>query len=182
MGDIDGAVEILDEVIAEVLPDQKEQTIKKMQKQYGKVAMVGDGINDAPALVTADVGIAMGEGTDVAIESAGITLLRSDIALVPQALSLSKATMNNIRQNLVWAFGYNILLIPVAMGVLYPFIGLQLNPMLAGAAMAFSSISVVLNSIRLRRFVAWEPVRSLSPASRSQANPITHQPIPHQEV
>ena len=138
------------EVIAEVLPDQKEKTIRELRKKYPVIAMVGDGINDAPALATADVGIAMGGGTDVAIESAGVTLLRSDISLVPTALSLSKATMRNIRQNLFWAFGYNVVLIPVAMGVLYPAFGILLNPMLAGAAMAFSSVSVVLNALRLK--------------------------------
>jgi heavy metal translocating P-type ATPase len=137
-------------VYAEVLPHQKEEIIKQ-QKQHGKiVGMVGDGINDAPALAVADVGIAMGTGTDVAIESAGITLLRSDLALVPQAIALAHATVNNIRQNLVWAFGYNILLIPIAMGALYPVWGIQLNPMLASGAMAVSSLCVVTNALRLR--------------------------------
>lgn len=136
-------------VLAEVLPAQKAEKIAELQKQNKVVAMVGDGINDAPALATADIGIAMGSGTDVAIESANITLLRGDITLVPKALALSKKTMLNIRQNLAWAFGYNLVLVPIAMGVLYPFTGLLLNPMIASAAMALSSVSVVLNALRL---------------------------------
>ena len=140
----------IETVLAEVLPAEKESEIRKIQGSGRIVAMVGDGINDAPALATADLGIAMGSGTDVAMEAADITLMHRDLNLVPTAIKLSKRTMRTMKMNLVWAFGYNVILIPVAMGVLYPFSKILLNPMLASAAMALSSIFVVVNSLRLR--------------------------------
>ena len=140
----------IDHVIAEIMPQEKAEKIKELQSQGKIVAMAGDGINDAPALVQADVGIAMATGTDIAIESAGITLLHGDVHRISQAIELSKATMRTIKQNLFWAFIYNIIGIPVAAGLLYPFWGIVLNPVFAGLAMAFSSVSVVSNSLRLK--------------------------------
>jgi Cu+-exporting ATPase len=157
-GDITAAAQAIaravgiDEVLAEVMPEHKADHVRRLRERDGKVGMVGDGINDAPALAGADVGFAIGTGTDIAIESADITLMRGSLHGVADAIEISQATVRNIKQNLFGAFIYNVLGIPIAAGALYPLFGLLLNPVLAGAAMSLSSVTVVANANRLRLF------------------------------
>ena len=160
----------IDEVVAEVLPDGKVDAIKRLRAGNRVVAFVGDGINDAPALAEADVGLAVGTGTDIAIESADVVLMSGDLRGVVNAIAISKATIGNIKQNLFWAFAYNVTLIPVAAGILYPINGTLLSPILAAGAMALSSVFVLGNALRLRRFMAPLALTQETRASRASAS------------
>ncbi|MBU0782100.1 MAG: heavy metal translocating P-type ATPase [Alphaproteobacteria bacterium] len=166
-----GAVLSIDDIVAEVMPDGKVAALDRLRSTYGAIAFVGDGINDAPALASADVGIAIGTGTDVAIETADVVLMSGDLRAVVDALSVSRATMRNIRQNLFWAFGYNVALIPVAAGLLYPLNGTLLSPALAAGAMALSSVFVLTNALRLRRVPSAAPV--IATPATPQPRPVT---------
>ncbi len=161
----------IDEIQAEVLPERKNEVVRRLQEEGKVVAMAGDGINDAPALAQADIGIAMGTGADVAMESAGITLVKGDLTGLVRARRLSEATMRNIRQNLFFAFVYNALGVPIAAGVLYPFIGLLLSPIIAAAAMSLSSVSVIGNALRLRDGQALMRINAVPGAGHSLIRP-----------
>jgi Au+-exporting ATPase len=158
----------IDEVVAEVLPEGKVEAVRRLKGAHGRLAYVGDGINDAPALAEADVGLAIGTGTDIAIESADVVLMSGSLRGVPDAIALSRATMANIRQNLFWAFVYNALLIPVAAGALWPAFGVLLSPVFAAAAMALSSVFVLGNALRLRSFA---PTRARTPGPTPSPTP-----------
>jgi Cu+-exporting ATPase len=168
-----GAVLSIDDIVAEVMPEGKVAALDRQRSTYGAIAFVGDGINDAPALASADVGIAIGTGTDVAIETADVVLMSGDLRAVVDALSVSRATMRNIRQNLFWAFGYNVALIPVAAGLLYPLNGTLLSPALAAGAMALSSVFVLTNALRLRRVPSAAPVIATPATSQPRPVPAT---------